>query len=68
MAEGWLNGSEETDGSLLGCKLGTPVVVGLMLGWLDGAAEMEGFSDGIDDGWAARVCSNGCLYELGDYK
>ena len=25
--------------------------VGVTLGWLDGAVEIEGLSDGIDDGW-----------------
>ena len=37
---------------MLGCELGTPVDVGLILGWLEGADEIEGFSDGIDDGCA----------------
>ena len=51
-AKGWLGDADETLGGLLGCKLGTPVAVGLILGWLDGAAEMDGFSDGMEDGWA----------------
>ena len=28
------------------------LAVGLVLGWLDGAAEIDGFSDGIEDGMA----------------
>ena len=26
------------------------LAVGIILGWLDGAAEIDGFSDGIEDG------------------
>ena len=53
MAEGWLDGgADEIEGGLLGCELGTPVAVGLVLGWLDGAAETDGFEDDMEDGWA----------------
>ena len=49
----WLNENDiETEGGLLGTKLGPPESVGLELGWPVGAAEMVGFSDGIDDGCA----------------
>ena len=30
--------------------MGTPVAVGLILGWLEGAADTEGLSDGIELG------------------
>ena len=41
-ADGWLEGLADTEGGLLGCKLGTPVAVGLMLGCEDGPAEIDG--------------------------
>ena len=25
--------------------------MGLILGWLDGAAKIDGFADGMEDGW-----------------
>ena len=44
-----LDGAKDTGGNLLGCELGTPVAVGIILGWLDGAADTDGFPDGIND-------------------
>ena len=35
---------------MLGCKLGTPLAEGIMLGWLDGHVDIDGFSDNINDG------------------
>ena len=50
-----LDGANDTGGNLLGCKLGTPVAVGIILGWPDGAAGTDGFPDGINDGWAETL-------------
>ncbi len=43
------------DGGSLGAKLGSPVFVGLKLGWFDGAAEVEGCTDGIDVGCVDKL-------------
>ena len=41
-SEGAEDGWAETLGDSDGIEVGTPVSVGLILGWLDGAAEIEG--------------------------
>ena len=36
----------------LGCKLDFLVDVGLVIGWLARAIEIDGFSEGMEDSWA----------------
>ena len=48
--EGWLDGANEILGESLGCVLGNLLSVGLTLGSLDGAAEIDGLSEGVGDG------------------
>ncbi len=50
MPKGWLVGTDEIKGWPLGCELGAPVLVGLILGWMDGAAEVDGLFGG-HGGW-----------------
>ncbi len=52
MPKGWLDGADETKGRPLGYKLGAPVLVGDVLGWLDGTAKVGGLLEGMEDGWA----------------
>ncbi len=40
--EGWLDGCAETLGDSDGIDVGTPVSVGVKLGWLEGTPETEG--------------------------
>ena len=48
--EGRKLGNVETDGRLLGCRLGAPDAIWLVLGRLDGSSEMDRCSLGIDVG------------------
>lgn len=51
-AEGWLDGAADTEGGSLGTEVGPPVLVGLKLGWREGATEVDGLSEGINVGCA----------------
>ena len=37
------------------------LAVGLVLGWLDGAAKIDGFSDGMEDGLADPLGDLDCI-------
>lgn len=54
-AEGRCDGTEATEGRLLGCMLGASFNARIMLGWPDGAAEIKGSSEGVEDGSAVRL-------------
>ena len=52
IAQRLFDGADDTDRCPLGCKLGFSVDERLLLGWVNGIAEIDGFLDSIDDGCA----------------
>ena len=60
-AEGYAEGCLDGAGESLGCKLGTPLRMGIALALTDGAAESEGFLD--EDGLARESIKRSSLIE-----
>ena len=56
-AKGWLDGAAKTLGRLLGCNVGTLLVMGFVLGRMDDTVKIDGFADG--NGFSHTHCVNG---------